>query len=1169
MSWSKGLYINGLALLDDPLFSNGHLIQLDHLSIGIEFFPQSSIPLNIVLSIRGLDLHLIRTIKNETNIGNFLSKLTPEKTKPSQPDMKKEIQSETDVQHFQIALPLPFNIQSTISLSDISVTVNDKQTSNTLEVKNTHLNIVIPSLLDQPIGIYIASHADLNQQSVMDINVHCILRDLLNHKAILDLNQIQINLNGECAGSRFTCKSNTKTNSIQARIDMDLHKMLEVLKQINVLPEPLSASQLTGNVHLSIDISQVISDDIKPISVQFNADSLTYSGPMISDKRIGPIAFSVNSKASIDSKFDNLVIDQATIGFMNKNIAVLAANLNHINTPDTMEIKVALDTLQIEFNDMFQVIHAFIPDNMILSKPNNPIGPKLRIQKIAYKGIGKRKHKLHINSLELTYPFFSIKNQAVDIDIHNLQWKIPELDIALNTMTIETVKVNTDIQLGKFKLVQANQSIVLDQIHLHECLFEAKDVSTTSEHFLGICGNAKFKQRLDIKAMYVPNVMDIKNVFHQIDMDMVVKPSSPLELGLKTVRLTLPDMRLEIPNYGQWTIPLDVSLKLDKTILHQLSPVDVDFNGCDVKADLGKLLTCQITGDATKTGKTQLNTSGTIQIDLDYLPVTFLKKQFSNFDTSGKVKCEWNFNGRLPNELEQTHLKAIPVSFSKTFPFIDKVRLMVSGQDIYVDASLKNGDRLNIGPVNCQPLISYRYPFEKGRGLLSSSISTIHLIAIPKFSLVEPLDIGFSLLVTHDELNAIQLVQQMNIEPFGFKESIQSVVGGIQDIVKNYPPEVSHILSSGDIKINTSIKIKDINRLQRFLKPYIQGIECSGEITSTAKLDLTSNQRIGGNVVVNVPSLNISANDLIDIHQIQGNLDINKSYQLVNSGLKTQKQIQQSMKTTSLSTRVMSSGVESKQQISDESQILESIIHRSQQSTKQADGFNIEKCQLKLKSFPLLIEHSIVDLSLNNGLPSLDYFQIEVLGGTLLGYLQLIEQNNHYTLRSKISFSGIDASTLLSNVKTKHDDEFAVSGQVFLNIPLYARLDKMLQDLSIDIDFTHIGPKALSQLLYMLDPTESNESIVSQRKLLKSGSPKWIQIKIKDGNLSLEGEMSIKGLPIKLPRLVRLSISRLPRLLNIEGDIPVLQQLIQLLHVASAKIILIDPSGKVEFRITD
>ena len=102
---------------------------------------------------------------------------------------------------------------------------------------------------------------------------------------------------------------------------------------------------------------------------------------------------------------------------------------------------------------------------------------------------------------------------------------------------------------------------------------------------------------------------------------------------------------------------------------------------------------------------------------------------------------------------------------------------------------------------------------------------------------------------------------------------------------------------------------------------------------------------------------------------------------------------------------------------------------------------------------------------------------------------------------------------------------------------------------------------ALERLLYALDPYESNEALVAQRRLLATGTPRRIEAAVKDGNIYLSGEVLVKGVIVEIPRVERLNLSGLPGLERYEGYPARLEALLRVLEIASARTLRMDAKG--------
>jgi hypothetical protein len=242
------------------------------------------------------------------------------------------------------------------------------------------------------------------------------------------------------------------------------------------------------------------------------------------------------------------------------------------------------------------------------------------------------------------------------------------------------------------------------------------------------------------------------------------------------------------------------------------------------------------------------------------------------------------------------------------------------------------------------------------------------------------------------------------------------------------------------------------------------------------------------------------------------------------------------------------------------------FLERLQKRLHTPYTLSFESARFRLMQLPLDITAAILDYQLKNGLPNVDYFQFNMLGGTILGSGSINQKAGGYFVHNQLKFSGINVNQLIPGAPTAEiASEAELSGQVSIRFPLSTQLTRVLEQFEASIVFNRIGARALERILFVLDPYESNEVIVSQRNLLRSGSPRWFQLAIKNGNLSLEGEAKVKGTTIALPRLTRFNITNLSGLNRFERYLVKLDPFIKALRVLSAERLTVEKSGKIRF----
>ncbi len=227
--------------------------------------------------------------------------------------------------------------------------------------------------------------------------------------------------------------------------------------------------------------------------------------------------------------------------------------------------------------------------------------------------------------------------------------------------------------------------------------------------------------------------------------------------------------------------------------------------------------------------------------------------------------------------------------------------------------------------------------------------------------------------------------------------------------------------------------------------------------------------------------------------------------------------------------------------------------------------FSAESVHIGLKPLPIDITHTALDFSLEEGLPSVDFFQTDIMGGTVRGSLSIKRRNGVFFADLRSAFSGLNAQRLIPGPPSDiRNEEAEVSGMLWVGLPLSTSIDRLLQDMEFELEITRIGTRALERMLYALDPYENNESIVRQRKVLRMGSVRWVRAGLKDGMLSTSGQVEVKGVKLDLPRLERLNVGSLPGLGGFEERLAVIGPAIKMLNILSANTIVIEKDGKIK-----
>jgi len=234
-------------------------------------------------------------------------------------------------------------------------------------------------------------------------------------------------------------------------------------------------------------------------------------------------------------------------------------------------------------------------------------------------------------------------------------------------------------------------------------------------------------------------------------------------------------------------------------------------------------------------------------------------------------------------------------------------------------------------------------------------------------------------------------------------------------------------------------------------------------------------------------------------------------------------------------------------------------------------SLSFDSAHIETGPLPLDISNYEMEFRLTRSLPAIDYFQFDMMGGTTVGAVSISRDRDLFILHMDSSFSGLDANQLLPGPKKdssqkseKLPGDTELSGELSLQLPISEDPDEALNNLSAILRLTHIGSRTLERFLYAMDPYESNETISRQRNILRQGTPRWIDLKIRHGNLSLTGEVQVKGVSVQLPSIERLNVTALPLHRKLEKNLSSLGPVVNALKTLSADAIIIK-EGKVRF----
>ncbi len=628
------------------------------------------------------------------------------------------------------------------------------------------------------------------------------------------------------------------------------------------------------------------------------------------------------------------------------------------------------------------------------------------------------------------------------------------------------------------------------------------------------------------------------------------------QIGIKTLALELPGFDLK--HEGKTLSVNDMVFTIEdaeadfKNTFNANNQNSFDVENCRMLLRVGDFLKVQMDGEIRDAAKAELKTTGDLYINLGEIPEELFGEYKSRVKMSGDVLLAWRFSGRLPNSNEKELLASISgINTGEALSFIDHADIACSINKMKTNVELSNGKTITVGAISASPFIGYVYNHKENTGEIIGNISVKDIRWVPDYGMEAPIAVNVSIKGDHQGLRRIRFAQDVTIEPFAIEQSVNFTLFGADKVLEeNMQKNPQAWLTKAGGNLHALIRIKDMSGI-KLLK---NDLECSGAMETGIMLGLLPSKMADARIWANVSETDMAFGDVVTINDFYGRLNIEKRYQIVSAQEKDSGRPTPGMRP--LSTRVMENAFEimPKTEAAAGKSQWHYAANKNRFNPERTIGFS--SANIKKGPVPVNIEMFKADVILEKGLPGIERFQNDIFGGTVSGAIKICEAEEKFFLKVIINFTGIDFETILPGQnKIAEAEDTEVSGNVNLYLPITDDIDTFLEKMENHLMFTHIGSRALERLLYAMDPCESNEAIVSQRRLLKKGSPKWMELKIKDGSLSMRGELTIEGVDVKIPRLERLNITKLPGIDKYGGYLAGLKPVVKILGIASSNVI--------------
>lgn len=1190
--WEGKLRVEGIQVPDIPTFSKKSIASIKAAEINLswaELIKNRLLFLDV--TINGLSIKLIRGPSGGTHIDTKVFSGTAKK-------IKKPAQKPIPPQRPAI---WPFtDLKGRIRLIDLNLHVTDRFQNRTIALTKGRIDLKFPSIIKDPVSLTLFSQVAINHQKASPIQIDMLVRDFFHPEKWVDTDHIFVDLNVAAPGTKITISGNSTLKWVKSRLESDLAISVPLLSPF--LKSNLSDLKAKGK--LIIDLSaKTDPQNLLSFKTDLTGNKISLYGTLFKNVPIQMDLIKISNNGTFDFSKNQLRI----------NAGLLQLSENRIHWQGTIEhLGHASPAVQISFNeitlfpsDILEWTDRFLPGHLpriLLDKKAPPArfeaaeaqlsgdlmsGPlRVKIRNATLTGT-----KIAVLTVNPNRPKFQAKQFHLSIS---------ELQTTLIDLFPRRIDISGSMSSSNIK-VDGENPVSAEQVRLSRFSFSADDIFKSAAARFGVTCRfslstslqtgqitsqgllslAKMDQSLTLDGKFASNnlaQLSIKTLkFNMVDV-AVINPkwgnfrssidfkailpviewnqTDPLKLTLKNPKadLKLIDLKITHPRLGVIQTGGNLTAKADMIELHQTDPSRLNVRDFTSQFKIPGFLNLQVQADTKNSGRSMAKTKGSANVNLSELFKTFHLKSMDIKPIKGQVDLKWNFSGRLPQETELNRMKpALFLNQRDTLSFIDAfgISLLLKGVD--VDGLLTKNLKVGLGEITTETPLTYFFNKTTGDSRFKGNMVMANITGVSSFLNKMPLSIppmtvrlGFS--GTHHGLDDFTLSQSLDIKPLDIKETLNFSLSGIRGLLDsggrlNLKQWLTSLNGSADL----TLQIKNGKRFH--LLPQALKMDGGADMGASIRLKRASDIDIHG--WVRTSGIDIKIGNLLDIKKLKADIDFNKRYLIINKGVTTSK-------TSYLSSRVIRKNPWIETETPGRQNPISSLNSTWQPRLGRRHTLSLASAQIRKPPLSLKLDHIGADLEIIDGYPNLKYFQTDLLGGSIIGALRIFKKDKQFFIKSDLAFTGLDLKKIAVKGEIRSDPaDYSIGGQLAMSFPLSTALRPQMEQLQLELQFSHIGPRALGRMLYLMDPYETNQTIVSQRRILRNGTPRWIEIQVKDGILSLDGEVAMKGINFKIPHLERLNIIDIVARDKFNKNIAFIKPIIDILELATQPSIVL------------
>jgi hypothetical protein len=1155
-SWSDGLRVEGLRVGRGGLDDESFLCTLERLHVGIDILPTLRRDLRLNVQLTGLRLRK-RLAPPDKPPAAPLAIPLPTRLKDGLAALRQGLK----------ATPRSGDAHVSMDLLDIAVRLILPASGNALDqrqadpshvvehqvdLRDVVLRLNVPGLASGPASLDAGLKVVLDGRELTPLKLQAKVEDLVDAAGLLAPAQARLTAEAEAPGLHLTSLGSVaKGFKTDLRLD---------LRQLTTLLKPFAGTSLpesSGSVALGLTLAQPDPDHLDLGLVAF-ADSLRAAGGPLGAKAVGPLNLNMLQEARFDLKAGTVRLP-GKLRLLNKSTADWQGEITGLNQGLT-RISLNIRPLQLQLNELLAVTRGLLPPGLGI-RSGTVDAEDIGFQATLPEKPGPDATRPH---LEASVKGLIIKAEGITrasgperLSLAKASLRLDSAQATLPGSGQGQLDATAVLEFDGLRL-QGKSPLTVKRATLSRLAVKIDALAQDPLALFGLTGVVSVDMATEVQGLDVPGKSLAPVLTQTLSLRAELPSSKTALVRLDSLAMDIAHLRLLQPGKGPVEAPL--SLRLTAADIRLGGTPTAITNASDFKLalDIGTAMHCAATGSLDGSA---MRSNGSLSLDLQKLLILAAPLLPPKAKGAGGMNLEWKLAADLPQKQapapkpEKLSQKLARLGFLKELEAVLKLS-EVSLDWPLAKAKGEQAETLRLRGLTTPKPLRMTSTAGLRESSLSGSLAFGPLGELPGTGrLTKPLRGLLTLNAAQQDLRSVQVTEVLHLDGLELDQSLRLTLDRLDQVLDHDQDRLAALLEHVDGTVGVDITIGLKTGLQALPGKSSQGVSGKGRLEAGFDARLSGGRSLALSARLLSPGLDLRLGPELAISGLTSSLRLDKRYAL-SPGLRcaaSANDVQPPLSEQVFDLFPAASGS------SGGNDFARTVLHEF-----QSRGGNLGFSQLKLKSgaLPLSLHDVLLRLDTSGPLPALRSYRAGLLGGNIQGSTVIKGGRGSYSLEADLAFTGIDPTRLFPDKASKDlGSQAETSGRVSLSVPLTPDPEALLQRMSMRADITKIGPRTLERMLYALDPDEQNETIVQQRRLMDVGYPRFVRLGLAYGNLSLSGEVEVKGFRLDLPRIDRLPVGNLPLRKQLTKALAPVQALSTILDAVSAGGICRDPAG--------